>query len=234
MIVHEYHVEDLSHGPATLLDAARKLFDEHEKNKRARQERDLMLYSLADAVREGKAPELDEAALKAAAFLPAGPSAVLSTCSATFRPNPGAHADPAKCFGENLGMDCIQTAVIQAVGRFCVRHAADVLLDIAMFQPLDMLECQAVPAPGEAVEWVFAVGIREDGVDGNDYVMSNLRSSKRGTPFVYPSAAYRQLLAVYVRDEPDPDADGRTWRRAALVDLTHSLTTLHPDDERQN
>lgn len=229
MLIYRYHIEDLSHGPATLLNASRKVFDGYLANKKAREDRDLFLYGLADAAREGKPIEATEADFRQAAFLPPAPRQVLATCSASFYPDPGKHREPAGLMPSQLGMDEIQTRIIQLTGRWCVNHAADVLLNLASLQPLDLLECKEVPEPGRTVDWVVAIGFRADGVDGNDYVMSRLKASRRGTPYVYPERDYRQLAAVYVRDQLD--SDGRqVTRQAALLDLTHEVTKLDPSD----
>lgn len=230
MLIYRYHIEDLDHGPATILNASRRVFDEYLANKKAREDRDLFLYELADAAREGRPIEAAEADFRQAAFLPPASRNVLATCSASFHPDPGRHKEPAGAMPCQLGMDGIQTRIIQLAGRWCVRHAADVLLNLASLQPLDLLECGEVPEPGRMVEWAAAIGFRADGVDGNDYVMSRLRASRHGTPYVYPERDYRQLTAAYVRDELDPDGRQVT-RQAALLDLTHEVNKLDPSDE---
>jgi len=231
MIIHECHIEDLEHGPETLLAACRKVKDKYMRAKAAREARDLLLYRLSDEAKNGKPLSASQQDVHDAAFLPAEPSSVLAACDAWFRPRPGVHADTGRVFAEHLGMDGIQTILIQQAGRWCEYHAADLLLNLSNIQPLDTLECAEVPEPGQTIEWVQAFGFRRDGVDGNSYVMSRLKESRRGTPYVRPEYDYRKLLAVYVTDEPENDNCIR--RRAMLIDVMHELNQLDPADDAE-
>lgn len=122
----------------------------------------------------------------------------------------------------------IQTALIQITGRFCERYASDLLCtltDLNAFLTLDYIN--------KPNRWIIGVGIRESGVDGNEFIMSRLKDTRSGlTGFVHPEQVYRKVLAIDIQDEGPSHTDWPT-RTIRLLDLTHDLTTIHPDDEKE-
>lgn len=215
MTFSRYEIADIPSACQTLMGPARRIMEEHRRNSLAREEQSLAPARVAESLEKTGSPGISPESLREVAYSPtARPRQVLCEESAMLRPNSGAP----------MNLSSIQTRIIQDAGRYCDRFASDVLVELAMLEPFDRGLADEVPGPGRRNDWLVVMGLREDGCDGQDAVMHQLRESQRGTPYVYPAPYYRKLLGVYVLDEHE--GEGYLRRTAVLMDLTHDVYKL--------
>ena len=81
----------------------------------------------------------------------------------------------------SINLSSIYTKLIQETGRFCERFASDVLYGIKTLESF-MNET----GPFEVTEFF---GLRENGVDGFEYIMHNFKNG-------YSASYYRKIYAV--------------------------------------
>lgn len=105
-----------------------------------------------------------------------------------------------------VNISSILTSIIQETGRFAERLASDVLFDIDAIRML----CENTYLMEEDIDEVLGLGIREDGVDGNSFLLSRLAGSVRGpmSGYVFPGHIYRKILAVRVQVSAERSEDG--------------------------
>lgn len=127
----------------------------------------------------------------------------------------------------NINMSDVYTRLIQDAGRFAESYASDLLYDIDAMRDL----LSALPEDDDfdgrdRLDYYIAVGIRESGVDGNQFVMSRLEQSAAASfgHYANPRAAYRKLLCVHVTFTKDHVA-------AKLVDVTDHVLSIEQADK---
>lgn len=123
----------------------------------------------------------------------------------------------------------IQTVLIQLTGRFCEHYASDLICVLSELQAF--IEPHTIEHDDRHL---IAVGIRECGVDGNDYVISRLADTKHGLyQYVYPEKVYRKLLVIDIEERLDNlDADFSGGKMTVrLIDITHDCNHLAAEDD---
>ena len=172
----------------TFMRPARKILEEHGRNSRAREQQSLAPARIADSLEKTGEPGISPQSLREIAYSPVNHvRQILCQESALIAPRQSTSMD----------LSSIQTMIIQAAGRYCDRFASDVLVGLAMLAPFEACQMNDLPDTGQPNEWLIVMGLREDGCDGHDAVLYQLRQSKRGTPYVYPSPYYRKLYGVW-------------------------------------
>lgn len=129
--------------------------------------------------------------------------------------------------GFNVNYSSIATCIIQNVGRFAERFASDFLIN---WKVVDQILESAPAAP---CRFVVGFGIRGEGVDGNDYIISHLRNTMNPTTehVNVERAGYRKVLALEVKFEAEQDEPRNVSSvKMTLKDLTHDLARLAPED----
>ena len=126
----------------------------------------------------------------------------------------------------NINMSDVYTRLIQSAGRFAESYASDLLYDIGAVEDL----ISRPPDPddfngAESLDYYMAAGIRESGVDGNDFLMDHLRKSV-SPPFGYTDvrSRYRKVLCVHVKFTP-------AAVEVSLDNVTDHLGTLAESDK---
>lgn len=90
----------------------------------------------------------------------------------------------------NINLNSILTKLIQDTGRFCERFASDLIIDWdAIRNAVNESEFDELPHTQ-----VFAIGIRENGVDDNSYVVSRMKGS-------WNPETYRRIYGVAVQHD---------------------------------
>lgn len=118
----------------------------------------------------------------------------------------------------SINLSDIATLLIQNVGRFAERYASDFLISWDAVK--DIIKNAE---PGTTYIEVFA--IRRCGVDGNSYLMSNLRNTlDRFTGFARPENHYRKILAVEIKLPVDGGIE------VTLKDITDDCYKLSKED----
>lgn len=129
--------------------------------------------------------------------------------------------------GFNVNYTSIATCIIQNVGRFAERFASDFLSNWKDVEQI--LES----TPTGPCRFVIGFGIRGEGVDGNDYIVSRLRNTLDPTT-EYVSverAGYRKVLALEIKFETEEGGTNDVATvQMVLKDLTHDLSRLAPED----
>ena len=111
---------------------------------------------------------------------------------------PKLYAKPTETTGRfytgklEINTSSILTALIQTAGRFCERFASDLFID---WQSV-MKQAQEIE-PGETVSRLL--GFREDGVDGNTYILHNYNQYGGSMSSHY----YRKLYRLDMHREQD-------------------------------
>ena len=122
----------------------------------------------------------------------------------------------------NINTSSILDVLIQDTGRFVEHYASD--LFIGWQSVLD--ELNAIVENPVSQEKVIVFGLRESGVDNNDYVISKLRDSIH-PPFGYVSTAmYRRILAIQIA----VGNDEIPHVRMKLRNVTHCFVRLEDED----
>lgn len=117
----------------------------------------------------------------------------------------------------------IQTQLIQITGRFCERHASDLVCTLSDLDPF--LQINGIPEKDD--RWIIGIGIRDCGVDGNTFLYNRLKNTVQNfMDYVYPSTIYRKVLCIDIQDTKDP-----ACRKIQLKDLTHTISKLSPEDK---
>lgn len=130
---------------------------------------------------------------------------------------------------DTINLSGISDILIRDCGRFAEAHSSDFLIDWDTVK--DLLK------PHEVCEKEYHVvcfGIRKNGVDHNDYIISTLRRGfrKRGD-YVYPDYFYRRILALGLTMTPPGEGRSGIDIKAELKDITSSLYALEPEDEEE-
>lgn len=119
----------------------------------------------------------------------------------------------------------IQTYLIQIVGRLCERFASDLCLT---FDELNIFTHNCVIT--EPNRWIIGIGIRENGVDSNTYIIHRLLDSINNNHQIPEiSKYYRKILAIDITDIPDKDKTGGT-RTFTLFDISHHIISIDKTD----
>lgn len=132
----------------------------------------------------------------------------------------------------DMNISSILTRIIQETGRFAERFASDVLYDIDTIRVL----CENTYSLEEDIDEVFGLGIRQSGVDGNNFLLSRLESSVRGpkSGYVFPEHIYRKILAVRVQVSVERSEDGYALGRprvmCELKDISNRFSHLDAAD----
>ena len=128
----------------------------------------------------------------------------------------------------NINMSDVITVLIQYAGRFVERYASDLVISL---DSLRMLTDRIFPVDGR-IDEVFAFGMRRCGVDHNEFVISRLKDTMRGTcdSFVYAEQVYRKVLAVHVVIDPAERAEGCPHVSVVLCDITDDLYKMDGSD----
>lgn len=129
----------------------------------------------------------------------------------------------------NVNVTGILTRIIQAAGRLNERYASDALFGLDKIRFIAE-NGSVLDEADKPFDEILTFGIREDGIDHNAYIMSNLLETRHmPTGYVFAKQRYRKILAVRMRAWMDKD-----YRRAradfSLRDLTNAFHTLDPAD----
>lgn len=157
-----------------------------------------------------------------------------------------AHDDATTYVGGHFGeinASTIQTALIQSVGRFCESFASDLICTLSDLQPFihnKYVTCSENNTRENPEEWVIGVGIRDSGVDHNEFIISRLKESRKpflpgkdalSKSYVSVSQSYRKLLAIYISEcEINPE-EKYVALNIYVVDITHDCSVIDPADE---
>lgn len=145
-------------------------------------------------------------------------------------------------FGE-INASTIQTVLIQTVGRFCESFASDLICTLSDLQPFicnKYVTCSEVNTCENPEEWVIGVGIRDSGVDHNEFIISSLKESRRphfsgkdalSKAYVSVSQTYRKLLAVYISECETGSEEKYVALNIYVVDITNDCSVIDPADE---
>lgn len=129
----------------------------------------------------------------------------------------------ASTFGQNaknLNMSDIYSRLIQEAGRWTLNYASDILYDIK--------EISDYIKDPKAETAYFPIGVRRNGVDGYNFIISRLLDTRSGLhPYVYSEHIYNSLMAVKITSTPDRIS-------VELWDIIHDLTTIHESDLPEN
>ena len=128
-----------------------------------------------------------------------------------------AQMDVVTSMGE-VNVSSIATKLIQNVGRYCDNYASDFLITWKSIE-----ECLNAKYNGETRD-VFAFGIRQLGVDGNDYIVNRLREWDKGFyPYDMASLYYRKILAVEIHKGPYSLFPDEIMTTVTLKDITGNV-----------
>lgn len=87
----------------------------------------------------------------------------------------------------------IITKLIQEAGRFCLRYASDLFIDLQEI-------CKTIE-DGTIVDSSYLFGFRESGVDGDNYIINNLYKNN------YSPYLYRSIWRLDIKIEKDITID---------------------------
>lgn len=82
--------------------------------------------------------------------------------------------------------------LIQNVGRFCESHAADFLID---WDRITKIIKEKENDPNPSISYV-ALGIRELGIDGNEFLITRINEAK--DPYEFTQNYYRKIFIVAI------------------------------------
>lgn len=120
--------------------------------------------------------------------------------------------------GRDINLSTIATLLIQNVGRFAESYASDFVISWDVVRDI-----VRNAEPGTSYIEVFA--IRRSGVDGNNYLMSNLRNTfNKFTGFSRPEDKYRKILALGIELPLDGGIE------MVLKDITDDCYKLNKED----
>ena len=109
--------------------------------------------------------------------------------------------------GRDINLSTIATLLIQNVGRFAESYASDFVIS------------------WDVVRDIVKNAIRRSGVDGNNYLMSNLRNTfNKFTGFSRPEDKYRKILALGIELPIDGGIE------VVLKDITDDCYKLNKED----
>lgn len=139
----------------------------------------------------------------------------------------------------DINMSSIYTTMIQYVGRFAERFASDLLIDINLINETLANIPLTVDKP---TRFIFCIGIRRDGVDGNTFLMARLKESAKRNTFGFLSTQhyYRSVLALGIETASDEYMQSKTagkkygFINMTLKDITDSFTRIEPEDNETN
>lgn len=116
---------------------------------------------------------------------------------------------------ESLNLSSIATFLIQKVGRFTEHYASDFLIDWNMI----LTACKEMDDINDEVRAIFALGIREDGVDHNSYITCRINENDY-LAYQKINYYYRGIYAVEVKRTKIREY----WQTVVtLKDIRHSL-----------
>ena len=93
-----------------------------------------------------------------------------------------------------INASSILTRLIQEAGRLCERFASDLFIDWAGIE-------RWIDNATEDSETVFLLGFRQNGVDGNDFILSRYNSGC----YLYPEKEYRSMWRLEISTNNDGD-----------------------------
>ena len=114
----------------------------------------------------------------------------------------------------DINLSTILTKLIQEAGRFCDRYASDLFIDWTSI--LDVINNEE--------DGIFAIGIRDNGVDGSSYVIHHVQTD-------WNDYYYKRLYAVRVSHSADEIAK---YVEVELRDIKPeaSMAAYHISQER--
>ena len=132
-------------------------------------------------------------------------------------------------YKDSMNMSDIQTKLIQLTGRYCERYASDLICTLSDLQAF--IEVQYSPEP---MRKTIIVGIREDGVDHEAFVVPRLEDTITGmNGYVHVDWVYRKLLAIDIQDEVKGEFGYPYMERTVrLVDITHEVSRLEKSEAK--
>lgn len=126
-------------------------------------------------------------------------------------------SDPTDEHPYSINMSTIMDKLIQDAGRFCIRYASDLLIDIDAI-------IKAVNDP--SANDVYGIGIRENGVDGNSYITSNLLGRLN-------SDYYRCIYGISItHDNDEVRVEMRDIRSAVNTMASHIKSDIRSSKEQ--
>lgn len=147
--------------------------------------------------------------------------------AASLRSTPVIAHDEARAYPGascELNASSIQTALIQITGRFCERYASDLISTFASLDPF--LTVDASDARDDS--WYIGVGIRDNGVDHDAFILSRLESTAKPMhAFAQTEHVYRKLLVIEIIDKAE---EGSLLRTVQLKDVTHAAIVIKRKD----
>lgn len=144
---------------------------------------------------------------------------------------------------DELNASALQTALIQNAGRYCERFASDLICTLSDLEPFirnKPVTCSVDNRVKNPEEWVIGVGLREDGVDHNDFILNRLKESRRPSfsgkdalhnAFVNVNQTYRKVLAIYITENRYEWQDEYVKLEIYVIDITHDFSRIDPMDE---
>ena len=121
-----------------------------------------------------------------------------------------------------MNLSSIATKLIQDVGRYCDRFASDFLIDWQRI--IDTIE--SMDSPDVPQEEIICMGLREDGVDHNAFILSRItnghpeNTNKINISILWNT--YRRVYAVKITRYQD-ESYGE-WRTSVeLRDIRHEI-----------
>lgn len=122
---------------------------------------------------------------------------------------------------DSLNMSGMFSKLIQDTGRFTENYASDLLISIDSFKEnASNLLCSL---PRTTVTSNTFIGIRKNGVDGEEYIYSNLSQAAKERDHFTFNNTYRRIYAIHLRIEPNSSYGNVIWRYEAsvwLIDIT--------------
>lgn len=123
-----------------------------------------------------------------------------------------------------INISDILTRIIHDCGRFSERFSSDCLCEIEAITTLCKCKYEVV----QPIDEIITLGIREDGVDHNNFFMQHVFNSRRPmSDFIDVTPYYRRVLAVRVQVMVE---NGYAKAICDLKNLTHSFLRLNPAD----
>jgi hypothetical protein len=122
----------------------------------------------------------------------------------------------------NINISDILTYIIQTTGRFCERYASDIVYHL---DSIRSILAENVPIKEPVIE---VMGIRQSGVDGEQYLLNNLETYKDQPGRI--SDYYRQIIAVELKTVQEEEEDLHLTTIVTLKDITNDVK-YHDEDK---
>jgi hypothetical protein len=127
-----------------------------------------------------------------------------------------------------MNISSVVNRIIQNVGRFTENYAGDVLIELSHIYA--MTKPHKIEPGGESV--VIGIGIRENGVDHNQYIMKRLaETANESSVLTYPVVQkyYRKVLAVEITNQKTKSFND-VYCTVKLFDITKNLGQMTKED----